>query len=309
MTNRHRTRARRRWRLWQAEPNCWYCGRLLTWHETTLDHFHPRVAGGGDRQSNLRLACEPCNRSKGAALPCWLVCPVVPGRPVLQFVELYLRSMEPMNEQLAFNYDMLKKRSRELAQRNATAIHELIRSTTQGIVEIGRRLHEVRASMNSRTWNAWLRAEFRWAQSTASSYMRIAEKFGNLDCLENFQHTALAELTKDRVDPRAITAAVNEAQSGTLVTRKRARELATEFATPQTPAPKADGLHNLRTAINRLNQNLEVQLATLQPDELAALADDLMEFAIKLRKAGTTAPPATKQAAARRTRKSKDSAA
>jgi hypothetical protein len=31
-----------------------------------VEHIHPRARGGSDRVSNLCLACEPCNRKKGA---------------------------------------------------------------------------------------------------------------------------------------------------------------------------------------------------------------------------------------------------
>ena len=214
-----------------------------------------------------------------------------------------------MTDKLAFNYDIIRNvKTRGAAQRHAEAIHELIRQTTTGIVDIGRRLHEVRANMNARNWQAWLQAEFRWSQSTASHYMRIAEKFGHLDCLDNFQHSALTELTKGRVDPRAVDDAVKAAESGETVTRKRALELASKYATPDTPAAKPDALYHLRTALNKLSDTLDALLKTMQRDDVNALADDLLEFALKLRKAAAPEKPKRKPAA-RRTRKSSKSAA
>jgi 5-methylcytosine-specific restriction endonuclease McrA len=48
---------------------CFYCGMKLIEEEMTIDHFHPVAAGGTNAISNLRPACEPCNRSKGSAVP------------------------------------------------------------------------------------------------------------------------------------------------------------------------------------------------------------------------------------------------
>lgn len=42
---------------------CAYCGNL---HEQmVLDHVIPKSSGGGNADSNLLLACWPCNASKG----------------------------------------------------------------------------------------------------------------------------------------------------------------------------------------------------------------------------------------------------
>ena len=34
-----------------------------------IDHWHPRALGGRDSVANLRPACAPCNRAKGAMDP------------------------------------------------------------------------------------------------------------------------------------------------------------------------------------------------------------------------------------------------
>ena len=48
---------------------CAYCdasGCGPTGVPLNIDHIHPRAKGGGNRVSNLTLACIPCNRAKGA---------------------------------------------------------------------------------------------------------------------------------------------------------------------------------------------------------------------------------------------------
>lgn len=293
MTLDYRVLRRRRRHLWKQNPHCSYCGRLLPWVETTLDHLHPRSRGGTDRWGNLALACYPCNRGKGSHSLEFLVCPTLWVGPILRVHAFTLRLIE-MGEPIQFNYDALQEETREFAREHAEAIHQLSRQMTNTVVEIGRRLHEVKARMNTMTWNAWLRAEFRWAQSTASNYMRVFEKFGELDCLDRFQHTALIELSKKRVDARAVDEAVKLASEGAMISRKRARQLMTKFATAENPAPKPDALYHLKTALNRLSGDIASLVSMMTPDDLNALADDLLDLAGKLRKAGTAPKPRRK---------------
>ena len=43
---------------------CAYCGAEQV--PLQVEHIHPKAKGGGDAVSNLTLACEPCNKKKGA---------------------------------------------------------------------------------------------------------------------------------------------------------------------------------------------------------------------------------------------------
>ncbi len=43
---------------------CAYCGAKDV--PLQIEHIHPKAKGGGNRISNLTLACEPCNKKKGA---------------------------------------------------------------------------------------------------------------------------------------------------------------------------------------------------------------------------------------------------
>lgn len=47
---------------------CWFCSRgflSLDSREITIEHLVPKAHGGPDHQSNLVLACAPCNRAAG----------------------------------------------------------------------------------------------------------------------------------------------------------------------------------------------------------------------------------------------------
>ena len=43
---------------------CGYCGHKLALDGYTVDHVHPLALGGSDEESNLTVACRPCNSSK-----------------------------------------------------------------------------------------------------------------------------------------------------------------------------------------------------------------------------------------------------
>jgi 5-methylcytosine-specific restriction endonuclease McrA len=47
---------------------CYMCGRKLPFEEITLEHVIPRSRGGETVESNLKVACEPCNNRKGNRL-------------------------------------------------------------------------------------------------------------------------------------------------------------------------------------------------------------------------------------------------
>lgn len=52
---------------WTAEGSrCCYCRTELTRGKVTADHDRPRARGGTDEPENIKGACSPCNRAKGA---------------------------------------------------------------------------------------------------------------------------------------------------------------------------------------------------------------------------------------------------
>ena len=45
---------------------CYLCGEWFEFKEMELDHVHPIAKGGKHEQTNCKMACAPCNRSKGS---------------------------------------------------------------------------------------------------------------------------------------------------------------------------------------------------------------------------------------------------
>lgn len=65
---RRPSRSRRRLRqrvYWRDNGICAYCGKLVKYDDSTLDHVQPLVLGGSHSIHNTVLACQPCNREKG----------------------------------------------------------------------------------------------------------------------------------------------------------------------------------------------------------------------------------------------------
>lgn len=44
---------------------CYYCNEIVSVNNVHIDHKHPVVRGGGNKRSNLALACVKCNLEKG----------------------------------------------------------------------------------------------------------------------------------------------------------------------------------------------------------------------------------------------------
>lgn len=57
--------SKRRRKMWEKDPHCYYCGKELSFEESSIDHVVPRSKGGSNRDENLVLSCQPCNHDKG----------------------------------------------------------------------------------------------------------------------------------------------------------------------------------------------------------------------------------------------------
>ena len=199
---------------------------------------------------------------------------------------------------VGFNYAVLDEESRKSTEEHAAAIRTLMKSTAEAIVEIGKRLQEVRDAIGANKFQAWIRAEFRIGQPVASNYMRAAAEFGDLDCLENFQQTALFDLARQNVPAKAVNQAVAEARSGRPITRKRAHEIIAANQSDGELSPIArDAARRLRTSLTMVAEHVDDLLA-LPQDDLDFLVDQLLSVATQLRSARRSAAerstPATK---------------
>ena len=302
--------------LMQVDPCCWFCGLTLLPRKATFDHLIPHSKGGDTSEENGVLACKECNRTKADLPADLLVCRLgrgcgilrvwdIPGSTVSIFATPTRgHDMTHNRDNIAgFNYEALEGKARQATAKQAKAIHILLKESGQRIVEIGRRLMQVRDAIGGTNFREWIKAEFEWSQATAYNYMSAAKSFGDLDCIEHFQPTALIALSRNAVPEAAVNEAIDLARAGKEVSSSRAAEILRKHSPrPGTPA-KPQELSRLRGALRALSENVGQLITALQRTEIDSLVDELLDLATELRRASrdtpaesTVKPPANKRA-------------
>lgn len=127
-------------------------------------------------------------------------------------------------------------------------------------------------------------------------------------CVGQFQPSALIQFTRERVPAKAMHEAVKQARAGELITKKRAMEIVRKH-TPacsddQPSAAKPDAWYHLQSSIRTLVDQVDQLTTGIDPAEIDALADELLQLAVQLRAATRTAaqtPPNPKPKPKRRT--------
>lgn len=319
--------------LLRKDPHCWYCGRGLSLGGSTLDHLRPRALGGNNCRRNLRLACRRCNNRKANIPVEYIVVRLPRGRGLLRIWEFHerekrkgKRAMTRNNNVAGFNYKALEKKHRETTKKHAESIRGMLERNAENVVSIGRHLWAVHDLLGPEPFQAWIQAEFRWSQSVASNYMRVAKRFGDLECLKQFQPSALYALARRDVEPKTVKKAIKAAEAGELITAKRAKQMIAEAAAKpkgngkagrdveagpngqggrngndpkaqEASAPKPDSLYRLRSSIRMLSSNVETLLRSVSAEEAGQLAEELLDLAMQLRTASRSdSKPAKKNA-------------
>lgn len=171
---------------------------------------------------------------------------------------------------VGFNYGSLDAALQKEVLEETAAIRKLIIQTSRNVVQIGLRLQRVRDCLGRRGFPAWLYGEFRWAQSTASNYMRAAARFGDVPCIDRFQPTALYILARKKAPDAARDEAVQLAASGELITKEQAEMILRRHDHP-VPRPADSVEEKLSVTLRRL----ESKLPTLSRAARTHLAEQL----------------------------------
>lgn len=169
-----------------------------------------------------------------------------------------------------FDYGQLPSAIRRDLQQETMAIHSLIEQTIRNIVQIGLRLQLVRDQLGRSSFQNWLSSEFRWSQSVASNYMRVASVFQDVNCLERFQPSALYLLARKRTPDAARQEALRLASSGETITARRA-DCIVRNHTGCADAPPRAAIYQVRHYFRTLAQKLN-------PEQRLALVAELRQI-------------------------------
>lgn len=142
-------------------------------------------------------------------------------------------------ERVFFDYNALDRSQRAQLKAAATAIKACIARTQNDIIEVGRRLSDVRDSLEHGEFLKWIDAEFGMSQRSAYNFIQVSETFGKFATVANltFHQSALYALASPSVSDETRQVAVELAEEGEVITKSAARDLI-EAAKPK-PAPKA----------------------------------------------------------------------
>jgi hypothetical protein len=125
----------------------------------------------------------------------------------------------------SFRYSDVATSLRKSVQDETAAIRRLLVNTANNIVQIGLRLKFVRNCLGRHAFQGWLKAEFQWSQPVASNFMRAAEVFSNVDCLDHLQPSALYVLARRKAPEAARAEALERARRGETITKSIAETI------------------------------------------------------------------------------------
>lgn len=125
-----------------------------------------------------------------------------------------------------FEYERLDAETRITVQRHTSEIKNLLRRTTEQIIEIGLKLTDVKNQLGHGKFRSWLKTEFDWSIPTANRFMQVADKFKNL----NLRHldiaaSALYLLASPSTSEEARTEAHQRASQGENITYTKAKAI------------------------------------------------------------------------------------
>jgi hypothetical protein len=85
----------------------------------------------------------------------------------------HLSTQQPLN----FEYNVLDSETRIVVQQCTHEIKTSMQRTTQDIIDIGKKLIEVKQHLGHGSFINWLKSEFNWSVSTATKFMQVGEQF------------------------------------------------------------------------------------------------------------------------------------
>lgn len=181
-----------------------------------------------------------------------------------------------LNTSEAFNYAELTAEEAGKVRSCADRIRRRIRTTMEGIIEIGMDLLKVKAVIPHGQFGAWLRAEFGWSVRSATNFMSVAEQFGPKSAMIaelRIQPTAAYLLAGPSVPQEARDAAIRRAEAGETITVAVAKDIVAETKPTGNEEPTAADYLG-----PRLSKVLWQYKRRWNPEDMESMVDLLREF-------------------------------
>jgi hypothetical protein len=127
---------------------------------------------------------------------------------------------------IKFSYDILETTTRQVVQERTIEIKSLLRRTAQDIIDIGKKLSEVKQELGHGQFLDWLRTEFDWSESAARKFMQVHRKFKTVNFTNlNIATSAMYLLAADSTSETARNEALQRASDGEVITRAKAKAI------------------------------------------------------------------------------------
>lgn len=177
-----------------------------------------------------------------------------------------------------FDYSQLSRSKQVEVREEARVIHQLIAKTASHIVQIGLRLNSVRRLIGRKHFQAWLAGEFQWSQPSASRFMRAAQYFGSVECLNQFQPGALYVLASKRIPDEARREALDKARSGRTISKSMAEVIVLRYRS-NAHRQNAGSRHAIP---NGIVKTLTGKILAMNDDELYHLSRELSALLLQI---------------------------
>lgn len=128
-----------------------------------------------------------------------------------------------------FTYSDLDAETRIVVQQRTDEIKTLMRRTAQDIIDIGRKLLEVKEKIGHGNFCDWLKTEFGWSERTAQRYMQVAKSFKSDTVSDLIPAKALYLLARPSTPPEARAVALSRAENGQAITHATAKTIVAEI--------------------------------------------------------------------------------
>jgi len=181
-----------------------------------------------------------------------------------------------------FDYTALDVSTSQFVQQQTGEIRGLMKRTVESVFEIGQRLIIVKERLGHGRFGSWLETEFEWSQDTASNFINVAKKFGNLPNLSEFDMaaSALYLLAAPSTPDAARDEALARAKAGESITKKTAKSIKQKYTPaaaklesalkqeiqPVSPLPSPESFNTLP----RIKQEI-VAIRNITPVELPSV--------------------------------------